>query len=149
MNIAPAWADLETSLDPAPTFYVEGPDGRKDWGETARQATLFRLMHLLAPRVAGFAIPNAGKRNPVQAKREGIVAGVFDTQWCFKHPLTAFVELKGYDRRKRPGTLSKQQIDWGNRMTELGHHVACFFDPDAAVEWLRGLGFPISGRITA
>ncbi len=143
MNLAPAWASLESSLDPAPLFHVDAPDKRKDWSELARQATLFRLMHLAAPRVVGFAVPNAGKRNPLQARREGIVSGVFDTCWHFQQPLTAYVELKGYDRRGRPGTLSSAQIEWGNRMLELGHHVACFFDPHAAVGWLRGLGFPV------
>lgn len=143
MNIVPAWDDLESSLSPAPLFHVQGPDGRKDWGETARQATLFRLMHLAAPRVVGFAIPNAGKRNPLQARREGIVAGVFDTQFLWRG-LTAFVELKGYDRRGRPGTLSTAQVEWGNRLVALDVPCAMFFDPYTAVAWLRGLGFPIA-----
>lgn len=143
MNITSAWADLESSLAPEPLFYVQAPDGRRDWGETPRQATLFRLMHMAAPQVFGFAIPNAGKRNQLQARREGIVAGIPDTQWVW-HELTAFVEMKGYDRRGQAGTLSKAQIEKGNRLSELGYPVACFFCPYDAAAWLRERGFPVA-----
>ena len=138
------WDALETPLAPFPRFYVEAPDGRKDWAELDRQAALFAAMHRLAPRVLGYAIPNAGKRNPGKARREGIMAGVFDTRWEWRAPLTAVIEIKGYDARGRPGKLSAAQIDYGNRMHDLGHHVACFFDPLAAVNWMRELGFPIA-----
>ncbi len=143
MNMHAAWADLESELRPAPEFFVQAPDGRRDWPEIERQATLFRLMHLAAPRVLGFAIPNAGKRNGFNARREGIMAGVFDTSWQWTQQRTAWVEMKGYDARGRAGSLSTSQIEWGNRMLELGHHVACFFDPHAAVDWLRERGFPV------
>jgi len=92
----------------------------------------------------GEAVPNAGKRNPAQARREGIVAGVFDTVWRWRRPLVAHIEMKGYDKRGRAGSLSVQQIEWGNRMVALGYPVACFFDPYAAVEWLRELRFPFA-----
>lgn len=138
------WAELECSLEPVPEFPVQAPDGRRDWPELQRQATLFRVMHFSAPRVLGFAIPNAGKRNPAKARREGILGGVFDTQWSFRAPMTAWIEMKGYDSRGRAGSLSRPQIEWGNRMTQLGYPVACFFCPYAAADWLRGLGFPVA-----
>ena len=137
------WGAFELDPHPKPQFHVGPPYGRRDWPEIQRQATLFRLMHQLAPRIVGFAVPNAGKRNPWAARKEGIVAGVFDTQWCWRERLTAFVEMKGYDSRGRAGELSEEQIRWGNRMADLGHHVACFYDPYAAVDWLRERGFPI------
>jgi hypothetical protein len=139
-----AWADLETSLKPAPEFFVQAPDGRKDWAELSRQTTLFSIMRMAAPRVFGYATANAGKRNPLQAKREGIKAGVFDTRWQWRHPTCAYVELKGYDARGRAGQLSDPQIEFGNRMTELGVPVACFFDPYDAADWLREQGFPVA-----
>lgn len=142
-NPAIDWGALEQPLHMWPEFHVGPPDRRRDWPEIQRQATLFRLMHQLAPRVAGFAIPNGGKRAPFVARREGIVKGVFDTQWCWQAPLTAWVELKGYEKSGKPGTLSDEQVAWGNRMHALGHHVACFYCPYAAVDWLRDLGFPI------
>ena len=138
-----AWAHLEVELSPEPQFFVQAPDGRKDWAETPRQTALFKTMRMAAPRVLGFPIPNAGKRNPMQARREGIMAGVFDTQWIWRDNLTAWVELKGYTKGGRPGQLSDQQIEFGNRLTVLGVPCACFFDPYDAIDWLRGLGFPI------
>ena len=127
----------------APEFFVQAPDGARQFSEIDRQKMLFNLMRATAPRVLGFAIPNAGKRNPAKARKEGILGGVFDTQWCWRDGLTAFVEMKGYDTRGRAGKLSDAQIEWGNRMVALGHHAACFFDPYAAVAWLREQGFPI------
>lgn len=140
---------LDSSLRPFPLFPVQDPDGETDWTELQRQATLFRLVHNAGPSVSGFAIPNAGKRNPMQAIREGIVGGVFDTCWNAEHPfMSAWIEMKGYDKRGRPGKLSTAQIEWGNRMHMLGKPVACFFDPYEAFEWLRMLGFPLR-RIAA
>ena len=133
---------LEYDLNGPPEFLCQQPDGRKNWSEIARQAELFRLMHMLAPHVMGFAIPNAGKRNPRQAKREGLLAGLPDTQWLFRD-LCAFVEIKGYDSRGRPGALKLAQIETCNRMHRLGWPVAMFFDPLVAVAWLRSIGFPV------
>ncbi len=139
-----SWADLECDLNPSPRFPVQEPDGQRDWSEIHRQATLFRLVRTAAPKVFGYAIPNAGKRNPATARREGIMAGVFDTAWNADHPfMTAWIEMKGYDGRGQPGKLSVPQIEWGNRMHMLGKPVACFFCPYAAAEWLRMLGFPM------
>lgn len=138
------WGEFESDLDPRPEFFVQAPDGRRDWSELKRQATLFRVMRHHGPRVRGHAVPNAGKRNPQQAIREGIKSGVFDTSWAWRRPLVAWIELKGYDKRGQPGSLSRQQIEWGNSMHALGYPVACFFDPYDAANWLRELGFPVT-----
>jgi hypothetical protein len=138
------WADLESDLRAKPRFHCGAPDGRRDWPEAARQATLFGLMRKVAPTVHGFPVPNAGKRNPNKARQEGIVAGVFDTEWRCKTPrIVASVELKGYDARGRAGVLSQQQIDWGNLQIDMGFAAACFFCPYEAAAWLRDLGFPV------
>lgn len=138
------WGSIESSLLPEPAFYVQAPDGRKDWAELDRQATLFSVMRMAAPRVFGIAFPNAGKRNPWKAKREGIKGGAFDTLWHWRPRLIAYVEMKGYDSAGRPGKLQPNQIDFGNRMTELGIACACFFDPYDAADWLRDQGFPVA-----
>lgn len=139
-----SWADLETSLAPVPEFRVQPPDGKRQWREIDRQVTFRRLMRETAPRVMVEANANAGKRNPATARKEGICAGVFDMTVAFRAPLIAWVEFKGY-AGGRPGKLSDAQVDWGNRRHQLGYPVACFFDPYAAVEWLREQGFPIAG----
>ena len=133
---------LETTLNPTPRFPVELPDGRKDWAEIDRQATLLGLMRTGGFKGLVFAIPNAGKRNPRLAKKEGIMGGVFDLQawWTggFASP-----EMKGYGKSGRAGSLSKPQIEWGNRMHDMGWPVACFFDPYNAYDWLRSVGAPL------
>lgn len=139
-----AWADaLEVSVGVAPAFFVEAPDGRRTWAEIDRQANFLKLMRQLAPRVYVRPQANAGKRNPARARKEGIVAGVFDMLVSFQHPLHAEIEFKGYDSRGRAGSLSDEQIRHGNRMMALGYPVACFFDPVSALDWLRERGFPI------
>lgn len=137
------WDALETPLSPTPRFPVQAPDGRKDWPEIKRQAEFLRLVHVLGPRILVHAIPNAGKRSRYTARKEGIMAGVFDVRCEWQAPLTAVIEFKGYDARGRAGQLSDAQVEYGNRMVELGHNAACFFCPVAAVDWLRGLGFPL------
>lgn len=144
-----AWDNIESALSPKPNFPVQMPDGRKDWAEAPRQATLLRLIHRMAPTVSVFPVPNAGKRDPRKAAQEGIASGVFDLLLYAERPLHVAIEMKGYTKSGRPGTLSKSQIDWGNRQVALGWNVACFFCPYAAIEWLRDIGFPINGRIAA
>lgn len=138
------WDTLETPLDAAPRFFVQAPDGRRDWPEVARQATFLQVMRWSAPRVLIFANANAGKRNPRQAQREGIRAGVFDMTIDWRTPIHAYLEFKGYDARGRAGQLSDAQIGFGNRCVELGIPCACFFDPYDAAEWLREQGFPVA-----
>lgn len=142
---APSFRDMETPLREKPVFPVEAPDGDRTRTEIARQVTLFSTMRIAAPSVLGFAIPNAGKRNPAQARKEGIMGGAFDTEWHWVGG-SAWIELKGYDARGRAGSLSDNQVAWGNRMHRLGKSVACFFDPLAAVHWLASLGAPVRLR---
>lgn len=133
---------LEGELNDAPRFPVEAPDGKRGWTELDRQAVFRQIMRNAAPSVLVYAVPNAGKRNPAQARKEGIMGGVFDLQ-CWWNRGVALPEMKGYDSRGRPGKLSQAQIDWGNRMHDMGWPVACFFDPYAAVDWVRSLGAPV------
>ena len=136
------WAALDETLAPQPLFVVEAPDGRKEWAEIARQRRFINLLRMIAPTLTVWANANAGKRNPAKARQEGIMSGVFDVAVA-SGPGTpvwhAYPEFKGYDARGRAGGLSNAQIDWGNRMFCAGHHVACFFDPENAVEWIRSI----------
>lgn len=137
-----AFALLEDDLSPVPVFPVEKPDGKRTWGEADRQATFRGRLRIMAPSLMVFANANAGKRARHMAIKEGVRAGVFDltvTSGTVGGRFVAWPEFKGYDARGRAGTLSNAQIDWGNTMWRAGHHVACFFDPDAAVEWIRSI----------
>ena len=137
-------SDLETDLNPTPQFLHEQPDQRKDWPELNRQATFLRLIRMAAPRLLVFANANAGKRNPRQAKSEGIRGGVFDLTVLWTQQRCAYIEFKGYTKAGRPGKLSDNQIRFGNRLVELGIPCASFFSPFNAVNWLREQGFPIA-----
>lgn len=132
-----------TDFDEQPLFYVEDHRGLPKIPEIQGQAQFLNLLKFNASTVLAFAIPNAGKRNPMKAKREGIHAGIFDTAITWEPRQSAWVEFKGFDTRGRPGSLSVDQVRWGNRMFCMGHSVACFFDPVAAVNWLRSKGCPI------
>jgi hypothetical protein len=140
-----AFAMLDALEVPSePIFPVELPNDDPR-AELPRQVEFLRDLKMLAPSVYAYAVPNAGKRNPRQAKAEGIVGGVFDLELRWNSG-AAQVEFKGRDARGRPGKLSPAQIDHGNRMTGLGWPVACFFDPQAALEWVRSLGAPFRDR---
>lgn len=142
--IIPSPFDLvEDSLKPTPRFPVEPPDNRKDVAELPRQVAFLSLMRMVAPSIEVRALPNAGKRNPSQAKKEGIKAGTFDLGLWWPFGGHALVEMKGYDKSGRAGKLSKEQIDFGNLLHDMGIPVACFFNAEAAVEWLRHVGAPV------
>lgn len=148
MNDMSYFSDMaSTDLYEPPLFYVEHPCGLKKMAEVQRQAQFRNLMTALAPHVMVFANANAGKRNPIQAKREGITAGVFDLTICWDPKRMAMVEFKGFDARGKAGKLSRSQIDFGNRMHRMGHDVACFFDPFGAIGWLRRSGCPIRNGV--
>jgi len=139
MSAFAAFLDEPDTL--APLFPVQAPDGRRDWAEADRQATFRGRLRMVAPSLMVFANANAGKRARHQAIKEGVRAGVFDitvASGTVGHRFTAWPEFKGY-AGGRPGKLSIDQIEWGNTMWRAGHHVACFFDPDAAVEWIRSI----------
>jgi len=142
MSAAIDWEALETPLRPEPRFLVEAPDGDRAWAEIDRQGCFMSLMHMQAPGVEVRALPNAGKRNPAKARQEGIKAGLLDVG-CWWNRGHAVVEFKGYDKRGQAGKLDDNQIEFGNRLHDAGHHVACFFRPTSALAWLASLGAPV------
>lgn len=139
------FAALERPLKPTPAFLCEPPDGVRTWTELQRQTAFLREMRLMAPTVLVYANANAGKRNPQQAMREGVRAGVFDVTAVWNRG-AAWLEFKGYTAAGRAGALSNAQVDFGNCLVERGWSVACFFTPAAAVAWLAGLGAPVRLR---
>lgn len=134
-----AWAALECDLREKPLFPVQAPDGRRDWAEADRQATFRGRLRMVAPGLIVWANANAGKRARHLAIKEGVTAGVFDLTVTAGPQFICFPEMKGYDSRGQAGKLSQEQIDWGNKMHRAGHHVACWFCPDAAIAWIRSI----------
>lgn len=135
------FAALEEPLRAVPLFPVEPPDDQRSLAELPRQTRLLSRLRVIAPGLKIYANANAGKRNPTQARREGITSGVFDLSVVNREAYPRFraeLEMKGW-ASKRAGKLSPNQISWGNDMHRAGWPVACFFTPDAAVAWLRSL----------
>lgn len=150
------FAALESPIAPVPLFPVQAPDGRKELSELDRQAWVVNYIRRAQPHIMVYATPNAAKRGFAaqrQAKKEGLLAGVFDLTFCWdiKHsdgPVTVcWAEMKGYDARGAAGKLSPPQIEWGNAMHQRGHKVACFFSAKSVIEWLRSLGAPVRGVV--
>lgn len=142
MNAFALFNALETPLEEKPRFPVEPPDGRRDVAELPRQTEFLTLMRMVAPTVEVRALPNAGKRNPQQAKREGIKSGLLDIGLWWDNRGHAVLEFKGYSQG-RAGKLSANQIAFGNRLHDMGIPVACFFTAEAAVAWLADVGAPV------
>lgn len=108
--------------------------------------TLFRSRaRILCPGVAIVAIPNAAKRTQwaaAQAKREGLATG-FPDLMALAPGKVAFLEMKS-----AKGRLSEPQVEWIDRLSDMGFPCGVFRDPDDALEFLRDHGFPFIGRLT-
>lgn len=148
------FADLESSINPTPLFFVEQPDGQKHLTELDRQSWLVSYIRRTSPKVVVYANVNAAKRGPkaqAQARKEGLLPGVPDltVAWDIADshvpdgPTCAWLEIKGYSADGRPGKLSASQIETGNRLHKCGAPVACFYSAKSAIRWLRSLGCPL------
>jgi hypothetical protein len=102
--------------------------------------TLFRSRaRMRCPQVRIVAIPNAGKRGQKalnQVNREGAAWGFPDVM-CLWRGGVAFVEFKA-----EKGTVSDNQAEWLDRLSEMGFPATVSRDPDHALEFLRQAGAP-------
>lgn len=102
---------------------------------------------MLCPAVSIVAIPNAAKRTQwaaQRAKREGMASGFPDILCFWKGPGIAAIEFKA-----PKGTISPNQAEWIDRLSEIGIPVTVSRDADHAIEFLRSVGAPFIGRISA
>ncbi|GGB14918.1 hypothetical protein GCM10011380_00410 [Sphingomonas metalli] len=139
MTLLAALDHLDMAVKPTPLFPVE-PRDKRPASELSRQTAFLRLLRMQAPGVMAWAVPNAGKRGlkaQAQARSEGMTSGVFDVHVAWNHG-TAALEFKS-----GTGTLSDNQVEWGNAMHERGHRVACVRTPEAALELLSHWGAPV------
>lgn len=131
---------MEAPLKPVARFTVQPPD-KSPATELQRQATFLKLMRTLAPNVICYANTNgthiASFAGRAKADKEGRTIGVCDVN-CVWNRGVAWIEFKA-----GKGAMSPAQIEFGNRLHDMGHHVACFRDPGDAVDWVRSLGAPV------
>lgn len=109
--------------------------------EFQEQQSLRKRLYYSAPQVQLVAVPNAARRTHWEARRvkqEGMATGFPDLICLAPGGLVAFVEMKN-----AKGRVSDNQSEWIERLTNYGFPAAVCRSADAAVEFLRGLGFPI------
>jgi VRR-NUC domain len=103
--------------------------------------TLFRgRARMQCPTVQIASVPNAGKRGQWamnQALREGMRAGFPDIICMAPGGLIAFIEFKS-----AKGVTDPKQLAWIDWLNRSGFPATISRDPDHALEFLRGLGFP-------
>lgn len=101
-------------------------------------------LRYVAPQVSMVAIPNAAKRTvwaARQAKLEGLATGFPDCMCLAPGGLVAFLEFKA-----AKGRLTDNQAEWIERLDRWGFPVAVVRSVEAALDVLRGAGFPIMER---
>jgi hypothetical protein len=107
--------------------------------EHEEQREVVRWFRQTYPGVRIFAIPNGGARGISQAARlkaEGVSAGVPD---LFIPAHSLWVEMK----RRKGGTVSKDQKDWIEYLESAGHRVIVSRGADEAKE---GISQAMSGQ---
>lgn len=138
-----AFAHLACDLREKPIFPVE-PRDKDSAAEVVRQMQFRKLLRDIAPSITSWAVPNAGKRGQwaqQQAKREGMIAGVFDEHYAWDGPTIVMLEWKD-----STGALSQEQIDWGNRLHRMGFRVASVRSAAFAEALFREWGAPFIDR---
>ena len=113
--------------------------------EAAEQAALFRWLR--RHNVRAFAVPNGGLR-PGRAgftlKAQGVRKGVPDLLIVDRPPARPEVVGIALELKRSGGKLSDiraEQLEWLAAFEERGWLSAVSFGADAAVDWLRSLGF--------
>jgi hypothetical protein len=111
--------------------------------EEKRQIAVLRDLHICAPGVMVWAVPNGGKRTvwaAQKAKREGMRAGTPDLTLIWNRGV-AFVEMK--DGAAMPDANQRDAL---NRLCRAGHHCGVFRTSASLLRWLKGLGAPVMLR---
>jgi hypothetical protein len=103
--------------------------------------TLFRSrVQIQCPGVFVVAVPNAAKRGPAairQAKREGLATGFPDVICLWRERGVAAIEFKD-----AKGKCSLNQVEWLQRLNDIGIPACVSRDPDHALDFLRQCGAP-------
>ena len=136
---------LDEPLYAEPRFVVE-PVDRDPTPELVRQTAFLRDLHICAPGVMAWAVPNGhnrGLKDRVKAKKEGLRAGVPDLTLVWNHG-TAFLEFKA-----GTGKPDANQIDLLNYLHDAGHRCAIVRTSAFALRLLSEWGAPVRARVAA
>lgn len=119
--------------------------GKKSPREASEQAALFRWLR--RHRVAAFAVPNGGLRpgrGGLSLRAQGVERGIPDLLIIDRPPyrldfVGVALELKRTNGK--PSDLRPEQREWLERFDERGWASAVAYGADAAIGWLRSMGF--------
>lgn len=102
---------------------------------------LFRSRaRIQCPAVAIVAVPNAarrGQRAMNQVRKEGMAIGFPDVMCFWPGKGVAAIEFKA-----EKGRLSLNQVEWLQRLNDMGVPAVVSHDPDHALGFLRKAGAP-------
>lgn len=124
--------------------YLFHVDDRKDadpGDELSIQVRLRTTLAKIAPKVRFVATPNGARRTMWEARKskaEGLAAGFPDATVMWAVGGIAYVEVKA-----KGGTMSPDQIQWLNWLTQNGFPCGVFNNVESCIAWLRDQGAPI------
>lgn len=106
--------------------------------EARRQAAIVEFVRWVAPSLLIWHVPNGGWRSKGEAGRMkwmGVLAGVWDLTIALPEARCAFWETK-----TDATDLSDEQMDFGQRMSAMGHKLAVVRSIDDARRELQAYG---------
>lgn len=131
----------------SPLFHIDPPTAADPGSESDIQTRFRSRMRILAPEVRLVAMPNAGKRTAWEAqqrKREGLAKGWPDlgAHWCHGFGRSPVPHVAWLEFKDRKGSLSIEQHDNLNWLTQAGFPCGVFRSVETAIEFLRQQGAP-------
>jgi hypothetical protein len=121
-------------------FHVDQRVDAEAGDELAIQVRMRTALAKIAPKVRFVATPNGARRTMWEARKskaEGLAKGFPDATLLWPGGI-AFVEVKA-----RSGSLSNDQIEWLNWLTNAGHPCGVFNNTASLFAKLREWGAPV------
>lgn len=128
-------------------FHVDPRADAEEGDELAIQVRMKKAVAKVAPKVRFVATPNGARRTmweARQAKAEGMSKGYPDVNLLWPGPGFAIVEVKA-----RNGSLSVDQIQWLNFLTQAGFNCGVFNNTASLLAKLQEWGAPLMLRAAA
>ncbi|MFC0302756.1 VRR-NUC domain-containing protein [Rhizorhabdus histidinilytica] len=121
-------------------FHVDPRANAEQGDELAIQVRMRTTLLKIAPKLRFVATPNGARRTMWEARKskaEGLAAGFPDATILWPGGI-AFVEIKA-----RNGSLSVDQINWLNWLTQAGFNCGVFNNSASLFAKLREWGAPV------
>lgn len=137
-----AFAYFPADIEADEAWHID-PKDKLGLSEEKRQIAVLRDLHMCAPSIMVWAVPNGircSEWSARKAKREGLKAGTPDLTVVWNRGV-AFVEMK--DGTGMPDANQREAL---NRLCRAGHHCGVFRTSESVLRWLKGIGAPVMLR---